>query len=275
MIQIWYHANCYDGFGAAWSAWKKFGFKAKYVPVSYGDNTPEFESEDEIYIVDFSFPREMMTALNNECAKLVVLDHHKTAQKNLEGLEFCEFDMERSGAGMAWDYFHPHLKRPIMIDLLEDRDLWRFEYPYTKAFHAYIRSHPFDFLVWRDIAYQLAFDEKRTQIMNEGESILRSTDQTVAMMCQKSVIVKTDWGPAAMVNATCHWSEVGHHLLDKHPEAKFAISFCLEKPGTWMYSLRSTDERQDVSEVAEAFGGGGHRNAAGFKINQPIFSISR
>jgi hypothetical protein len=36
------------------------------------------------------------------------------------------FDMNRSGAGLAWDYFQPMTSRLRFIDYLEDRDLWRF-----------------------------------------------------------------------------------------------------------------------------------------------------
>ena len=63
-------------------------------------------------------------------------------------------------------------------------------------------------------------------------------------------------------------SEVGHSLLDKHPDAPFSAMW-FEANGKRMWSLRSRDDRQDVSEVAAIFGGGGHRNAAGFAEEVP------
>ena len=66
------------------------------------------------------------------------------------------------------------------------------------------------------------------------------------------------------VNTTAHWSEVGAEMLNKFPEAKFAISFTVFENNT-MYSLRGRGDF-DVAEIAKTQGGGGHKSAAGFKI---------
>jgi nanoRNase/pAp phosphatase (c-di-AMP/oligoRNAs hydrolase) len=57
---------------------------------------------------------------------------------------------------------------------------------------------------------------------------------------------------------------VGHALLDKFPGAPFAATFVIRADGFMQWSLRSEDSREDVSAIAKANGGGGHRNAAGF-----------
>lgn len=268
MLRFWWHGNCYDGHGAAWAAYKKFGTDGVvYQPVAYGKSVPEYNPEDEIYVVDFSYPREILLDLNEKVSKLVVLDHHVTAQKDLDGLDFCLFDMDRSGAGITWDYFHEGKPRPKMIDLIEDRDLWKFKYSETKRFHAYIRSFPFDFAVWDQIAKDVENEKTLEEIMTEGKAILRSADRTVEMMCDSSWVgeLKGFEGiKAAIVNATCHWSEVGYHLLEKHPNEAFAVSFCHLNDGRIMWSLRGRGDF-DVSAVAKAFGGGGHFSAAGAK----------
>ena len=122
MTYVLYHANCDDGFGAAWAARKKLGDAAVYVPVKYGDPLPPTVTGERVYVVDFSYPRDVLETLADRC-KVVVLDHHKTAQEDLADLPFAEFDMERSGAGMTWDYFFPGQPRPPLIDHIEDRDL--------------------------------------------------------------------------------------------------------------------------------------------------------
>ena len=38
---VLYHANCHDGFGGAFAAWKKFGDAADYVPMRYGMAIPD------------------------------------------------------------------------------------------------------------------------------------------------------------------------------------------------------------------------------------------
>lgn len=151
--RIWYHAGCYDGFGAAYSAYKKFGINENtvYVPVAYGNPIPEYDKEDTIYMLDFSVKRDKMLELKSSCKELIVLDHHKTAEEECKGLDFCTFDMTRSGAGIAWDYFHPAEKRPGLINMIEDRDLWSFTVGGSAPLHVYLCSQPMDFQRWNEI----------------------------------------------------------------------------------------------------------------------------
>jgi len=52
------------------------------------------------------------------------MDHHKSALEDLKGLSpNIYFDMERSGARLAWDYFHPGKEPPAFIDYIEDRGI--------------------------------------------------------------------------------------------------------------------------------------------------------
>jgi hypothetical protein len=64
----------------------------------------------DVAIVDFSYKRPVMIELARKAKSILVLDHHKTAEAELiepcPGIE-VHFDMNRSGAVMAWEYFHP------------------------------------------------------------------------------------------------------------------------------------------------------------------------
>ncbi len=264
-IRVWYHSNCYDGFGAAWAASRHLsrGPGVAYEKCSYGFPPPAFDPGDDIYIVDFSFPRDVLLDIKTKAGKLVVLDHHKTAEEALRGLDFCTFDMERSGAGLTFDYFNGDGHRVPLIDLIEDRDLWRFKIEGTKEFHAYIRSQPFDFAVWDRIHEQLLGDSAFA-IYDTGRAMLVAEDMTTKKICESSWLGNLSGHKTALVNTACHWSEVGHHLLEKWPDAEFAASFTVLPDGKIMWSLRGRGDF-DVSEVAKRFGGGGHKSAAGFK----------
>ena len=267
MKRVWYHANCYDGFGAAWAAYNSLGTKdVEYTPCSYGGKIPEYNPEDEIYIVDFSYPRNELQNIADNCLKLQVLDHHITAEADCVGLPFAIFDMNRSGAGMTWDFFFPKKDRPLLIDLIEDRDLWRFDLAGSKYLHAYLCSRPFDFDEWDRIHFILQTDPDR--IWGTGETLLSSKSREVEKVCEGSFLTFLGDDQVAAVNTTAHWSEVGQHLLDKYPDVKCAMNFTVFEKNI-MYSLRSrkTDDF-DVSIIAKKHGGGGHRTAAGFKIKQ-------
>lgn len=259
-IAVLYHANCYDGFGAAYAAWKLFKEQANYIPVSYGKPLPEgIEQYSDVFIVDFSYPRQTLLELA-EKVPVCVLDHHKTAQADLEGLTHPNleiiFDMGRSGALIAWNYFHPFDQVPFLIDYISDRDLWKFKLPGSKEVHAALTSYPFDFELWDKFNVD--------DLMKEGEISLKLTNSLVEKVCSKSFLKEIAGYVVPVVNTTTSWSEVGELLQKQNPDKPFAASFTEFEDGT-MWSLRSSGDF-DVSKIAKLFGGGGHKNAAGFKI---------
>jgi oligoribonuclease NrnB/cAMP/cGMP phosphodiesterase (DHH superfamily) len=149
---VLYHSNCADGFGAAWAAWKKLGNKADYKDVSYGSELPDVEQYHTIYILDFSYPRDVLEELRTAGFLVKIVDHHKSAQEALKDFPGAIFDMEHSGAYLAWKYFHPELEIPHLIRLVEDRDLWFFKLPHSRELSAWIWSYPFDFTLWSQMA---------------------------------------------------------------------------------------------------------------------------
>ena len=124
-----YHANCPDGFGSAWSFWKKYGNDIEYYPANHGDPPPGFDGKD-LFIVDFSYPREILLSLKERANSVAVIDHHLSAQKDLGDLEFCHFDMNHSGAYLAWA--HCFGVGPIIgVMLFSSNSFWiSFEVPF-------------------------------------------------------------------------------------------------------------------------------------------------
>lgn len=259
-----YHADCYDGFTAAWIAWKAFSGEVELWPGKYGEPPPYDEAESrKVFVLDFSYPREEMIRLNELAAGLEVHDHHKTAQANCEGLDFCTFDMDRSGAGMAWDRFFPPLDRPDWIQCVEDRDLWRFAHPGTKEVHAYLTSTPMTLAEWSKI-----HDSEIDEIVEGGRAILRSIDRYCEKMVEHSV-GRILWGkPAQVVNAPyLNCSELCNYMLEGTDEPLgIAVAYFRRSDGQWQFSLRGKPGGTDVSSIAREYGGGGHYSAAGFDV---------
>lgn len=272
-----YHAFCADGFGAAWVVHSELGRNVEFHPASYGQEPPDVTGRD-VLIVDFSYKRPVLAAMATSARLIGVIDHHKSAAEDLggfpelppetaiwastnqySGFPFVSFDMQRSGAGMTWDYFHPGKPRPPLIDRLEDRDLWRFAFDDTRAVQANVFSYPYDFDVWdRLMGTDLAM------LRVEGEAIERKHHKDVAELVGASRRTMTIGGhkvPVANLPYTLT-SDAGHLMAQGQP---FAACY-LDTPDGRTFSLRSTDAGVDVSEIAKAYGGGGHRNAAGFKM---------
>jgi uncharacterized protein len=268
-MKIIYHHNCIDGFTAAWCAWRKYGDEAEYIPAQYNEAAPDVTGADVI-IVDFSYSRATLLAMKESARSLVVLDHHKTAEEDLRGLDFCVFDMSRSGAGIAWDQLHG-TKRPKLVDYVEDRDLWRWQLPHSKAINAWIGSWDFDFHGWSGIAHDLEVASDATRAT--GDAILRKDHRYVQSMCKEARLVEFAGHVVPVVNAPyINTSELVGSLAE-HPQGEgtvpFAVGWFQRHDGKYQYSLRSRGDF-DVAKLAESFGGGGHRNAAGFTVAERV-----
>lgn len=270
---VLYHKNCPDGFGAAWAAHKRFGDDAVYMPIAYGEPLPDLSAFVHVLFVDFTADRPTMERLVGAGYHVEVYDHHKSAQQALEGLaaDRIVFDMERSGAGITWDELMGS-PRPDLIRYVEDRDLWRWRLPDSRAISAWTMSFPYDFTVWSSL--DLTLTDFRRECAREGSAILRHIDRTVDMICDQALVDGTVWDgkvifadSVPVVNATAYWSEIGERLLERFASAPYAVSYFSRKDHKMQFSLRSRSSEQcDVSEVAKTFGGGGHKHAAGFTL---------
>jgi oligoribonuclease NrnB/cAMP/cGMP phosphodiesterase (DHH superfamily) len=262
MISVLYHGNCADGFGAAWAAWKCFGDAAQYRPVQYGSPLPEIADGSEVFILDFSYPRATLDALAARC-DLHVLDHHKTAAAALASAPYARFDMDKSGAVLTWEALHG-TPVPLLLQYVQDRDLWRWALPDSREVSAALWAYPMEFALWDQVATAIE-DYGISDLVLEGCAIRRYMEQQTAMICDQSRLEPVGGWTVPVVNATSLWSEVGEELLRRYPDAAFAASYYDLGNGLRKWSLRSEDHREDVSAVAKAQGGGGHRNAAGFE----------
>lgn len=283
-----YHFPCDDGFAAAWIARKRWP-DIVLLPTNYGQPIPAADyAGKNVLIADFSYKPEGLRAfVERGAATVVVLDHHKTAEADLAEFAYAAlrimrqrldmiggekrnrilayFDMNRSGAALMWEFAFPGEPMPKMVVWIEDRDLWLFACPETRAFRNLLQSHEYDLDVWSEIAGRVETDQ--AAVMREAEAITRFYDRQVDEIAQTAttkMIGKSKGVPVAHAHYTFA-SDVGRALLAKFPDAPFVAIMC-ESYGARTYSLRSEDRREDVSEIARSFGGGGHRNAAGFRV---------
>lgn len=268
-----YHDNCMDGFGSAWAFHmlkeREYGEKnVMYFPCSYG-NIPDLTllGNTDVYILDFSFPRFDLKNFAEVANKIVILDHHKTAQEALENWEDkpenveIVFDMKRSGAGITWDYFDSSPRmRPPLIKYIEDRDIWKFVLPYSKEVNAVIAATDTAFENYSNINLTLIHNLEAAA--NSGSLLLRQHNKLVQEMLKHAGQININSHVGLIVNSIPQLaSDIGNELAKI--SGTFGGSYYLDKDGKVHFSLRSIGE-YDVSAIARTFGGGGHKNAAGF-----------
>lgn len=264
-----YHDSCPDGVAAAWACRRRFQ-DAEMYPAKYSDEPDINRLRDrDVIVVDFSWKRAPMLSVAEVASSIVVLDHHKSAELELSGLEFAVFDEEQSGCGLAWRTLFPSEPMPETLSHIEDRDLWRFALPATKAFMASFSLHDLTIdLVGEFVEAIQASDGDYSRFVAEGHAVLRYHERLVEDACHNP--------PMETINGIvvpcvpCHTkrliSDIGHKLAEKAP---FSATYQILPDGSRIYNLRSRDDGADVQEIAVALGGGGHKHAAGFKTAAP------
>ena len=266
-----YHANCLDGFGAAFAAFCNFrqgdDCPCDFVAASYGQHPPEVTGRD-VYIVDYSYRRQVLQKLCRKARAVTVIDHHITAERDLAGLEKEQpnlrvvFDMDKSGTVLTWEYFHRD-PPPRLLLHIQDRDLWRFELEGTNDIYAALMARPYDFRAWAEL---IADKMAPAFLEAEGKAINRYRRVMIDAHLNKATMGTIGGYEVPVVNC---YEEIASDLLAElaagHP---FAAGY--QDQGTLRkWSLRSSASGANVAEIAEQFGGGGHRHASGFITRLP------
>jgi oligoribonuclease NrnB/cAMP/cGMP phosphodiesterase (DHH superfamily) len=269
---ILYHSSCMDGTGARYAAWKKFGDNAEYFACQYGQSLPEFKKgpDIQVFLLDFSLPTKTeLEALGEACGRVVVLDHHATAREALEGCKGVEtvFDMNRSGAVIAWEYFHPESETPMLLEYVQDRDLWKFDMVFSKAVHSGLGLLKGRMEAWNNYAEN---EDEINKLIDIGNTLLQQQKQIVEAAVPKTVkVVRFNKYNAGILNTGEFVSEKGAAICeDKTLNVDLAIMWFVTKDNQVILSMRShKDSGVNVAELCKAFGGGGHPNAAGCRVD--------
>lgn len=265
-IVVIYHKRCPDGFGAAYAAWKKFGDAAEYIPAGYGDEAIEGLDGKEVYLVDFCYelPGEM-ERLAKITKKFVALDHHETSKELAEIAPEHVYDPKRSGATIAWSYFHPDTPMPRLMHYLEDGDLYRYALSETRDVFSYLVVQPDDFHIWDALAKTLEDDDARATFLIKASAYTEYFELLAKLSVEAAKKVRFEghecYFTTAMPSITMR-SYVGHQLYEKLPPFALIVS---AHPDGFGVSIRGNGT-VDVSAIAKKYGGGGHPVSAGFFI---------
>jgi len=257
-----YHGNCADGFGAATIIRIALGrHKVEFHPGVYQEPPPDVTGR-EVVLVDFSYKRDVLLEMAEKAKHILILDHHKSAEADLVDLPDnieAHFDMERSGAMMAWDYYNPGEEPPALIRHIQDRDLWQFKLDGTREIQACVFSHPYEFELWERL-----LSANLQELRKEGEAIERKhfkdVNELIKSHAYRMIIGGYD---VPVLNAPYFYSsDAGHIMGENEP---FAACYW-DSADHRTFSLRSAENGLDVSEIAKQFGGGGHKHAGGFRL---------
>lgn len=268
-----YHAGCPDGFGAVWSVRKAWGEDARYYARSHDDLLPLDELEGALVVfVDIAVDNRQLRELSRVAGHIILLDHHISAklryQSDLETVNEIEaagheiyFDLDHSGAMLAWNFFHPEDPAPPLLEYVEDQDLWNWKLVGSEEVNAAIASYPREFEAWDELAQRSPED-----LMRDGEPIVRSNKMEVLRAIQNTHAISIGNDRVEAVNATVNRSAIGHELAKRMAFGR-AWGCVYRISGSRVHATLYSIADLDVSEIAGGLGGGGHRNAAGFTVS--------
>lgn len=271
-VLVFYHADCPDGFTAAWVAWRKFKDEAQYIPVNLSSPVPA-EVDDisgkTIYFLDCSYPEEIISSLskNND---VYIIDHHKSNKERFEIIRKGLFSMDHSGATLAWLFFNNTEPIPKLCQYIEDRDIWAWKLDKSAEICASIDLYDFNFETWDIIAKELEEESGFDFHYKQGMVVVKYENKIVDRIIKSnSTLVEFEGHKIYAVNGPhILASLIGEKLYISKPS--MAIIWNFNKNGISV-SLRS-DGSVDVSEIAKKYGGGGHRASSGFAVkNSFIF----
>lgn len=269
-VTVLYHAGCQDGFTAALCLWYCLGDQAIYKPMRYDEKAdPALWTGRNVIMVDYSMPRQELLAIKQEAVGLVVLDHHKTAEQDLQGLDFCWFSSNKSGAVLAlsavWHLLPttvPLAQLTLLTRYVQDQDLWHWELADSRIVSAALLLWPRgDFGLWAHRLSEAGVDVLHQHWVTEGTVVL-ARDKILLDYLKTQARMRIFAGQDAIeINSPVLASELGEILNDRAP---VVIIWHQRADGMYQYSLRTQRPEVDVSEMARVYGGGGHRAAAGF-----------
>jgi len=293
--------SCNDGYGAAYSAWK---FLAKlypnktiemydrrttniydknniiFCPMNYGANQIPNVKGRNVLICDFSFEENVLRGMINEAENLLVIDHHESAERQLKDIDdkYKIFDMGHSGAWLTWKYFFPGERVPLLIEYIQDRDIWTKKLENCDACHYFLSLVPKDFLEYDKLTDdKLLLKMIKTKGLRYKEVYDSIIENALSFASIKFVQIGKKYYLVAFINFTLGAvvSDVCNRLVKKYPLISFSGGFTVSNNST-SFSLRSDDKNVSVTEI-----GRGHRNAAGYKsdcitniIGAPIYDFN-
>jgi len=293
-VLVAYHGDCIDGFTSAWvtyNALEKLGHEVKLLAMDYTDASidnmfTELEVDEyfRLVVVDYSLKMPVLSKLQAVHPKVsvLILDHHKTAfeeyapDMEITATSYHEaelynthviLDNDQSGASLCWKYFHDDYDispLPKLVEYVKDHDLWRFDLGKdTKFINKYLMTRDKTIENWDIIHSQLEDYTGRKMAISMGRELQAKHDYKVDKVAEFAARIKLGGIEGLAVDCPRDLtSDVGHTLATRSGTFGAMFSIDIEKNQiTW--SLRSNGDF-DVSAIAGAYGGGGHKNAAGF-----------
>jgi oligoribonuclease NrnB/cAMP/cGMP phosphodiesterase (DHH superfamily) len=287
---VLYHGCCCDGV-SAYSVARKYleGIGKKRpegVPCFHGDaNSWKLKRTCEnrtVLILDFSFPAKLLRDLKRRSKRLILLDHHESAREMLKRDASCYFDTEKSGVGIAWEFFYHDAPMPEFLSRVQDADLWKMDAEGSREFAAKCETMSMEPDVWLSAINDA---ESVPRMIKEGAVELEYKRHAVNEIIEQNRKTFFSWRSwirrdrirgkeyaTCLIECGTYVNEVGESICEslncdiaimwRASGIRSDIGGIEVERKACVLSLRSATV--DTSTIASFYGGGGHPGASAF-----------
>ena len=268
-VYCYFHNDDMDGWASS-AVVKKKHPDAEFRGYNYEPKFPLVEGYDIVYMVDCSASVKDMKHLMENNKRFVWIDHHakkiwdtyKELGKDIEGLR--DSGGNNSACVLAWQYLFTNEKVPYILKLIQDMDIWNWEYEETDAVNMALfinyKSDRDKLLLFMETWYTGA----KELLLGIGADYIKMRQSQIDYLLT-TMRTKTFHGHhTGVVNSPVHQSFIGHEMLAQNPDIKIAMIW-YASGDLIKVSLRTRGDI-DVSGIASLYGGGGHKPASGFTL---------
>lgn len=279
----YYHNKDLDGFSSG-AIMKRKHPNAKFIGYDYGQPF-EIPIGQPIMMADVSLPMSTMFKIAQASNfQFLWIDHHVSAIKEYEswlldinknhddktlspikavlqnGIAACE---------IAWNFFFKDEEMPLAIRLLGEYDTWRnqdknrweneilpFQFGMRQICNS-LETFPMHLL-------EVGSEKDVEKIIENGKIILSYQEQVNETNCKQSFEFEFEGLKAICLNGSMFNSNVFKTIYN---EENYDIMLIFQYTGKfWKFSIYTTKDDIDCSAIAKSKGGGGHKKASGFQI---------
>lgn len=236
---------------------------------------------EKVFITDLGLEDKIADEINELGMNILHFDHHET-NVYASKYAFSTVEIQRNGISTCGtELFYLYLKEN---NLLKDNALIKRFVEDTRAYDTWdwvknnnVEANDLNKL-FSIVGIDTYISKMVDKLRNNNKDIFDETDKylielntqeetELIELSDKSLIIREkDELKFGIVFGNKFLSIIGNTLCNRHPELDYML---LIDPLEMKVSLRSV--RIDVSKVAESYGGGGHKYAAGFSLNEEIF----
>jgi oligoribonuclease NrnB/cAMP/cGMP phosphodiesterase (DHH superfamily) len=287
MKHVFYHGADLDGWCAGFIC--SLGLRAEGVEYElhsydYGNSFPHNEvdlKKDSLIFTDVvPSPYDNLLRICQEGYDITIIDHHKSLIEFVQS-QLTSFDIKGllsdqvSACMLAWKYYFPSLTVPEYIKLLslydtwnnKDKELWDNRImPFQLGSRVHAKNPSIDNNFWNDLQDHRYDSERINKIINDGIVCMDYKKQDDEKNCHLSfngTMVDFPSYRCICLNTGFCGSQT---FESKWNENDYDIMLAYNYNGHGFSVSLYTTKDIDVSKIAVSYGGGGHKQAAGFRV---------